>query len=250
MQFDTFLSVSVAAGLATMVAACGHPDSGRQIGPERTSRPDRSERAAMLHSCDSPFGTVALGELQESSALDQYGLTSPVPLLRVLATDSHCFMVVERGAALAQVRQERELAEEGLLQQGGEVGAARLVAADYVLTPFIAFSQANTGGIGASIGNILPTRLGAKLPQVDGDLEFREAQAMLALTDRRTGVQIAAAEGNAKVAGVLAGKLTFEELPGFGELRYSDTNRGKVVSAALLDAFNNLVERLDNLPTG
>jgi Curli production assembly/transport component CsgG len=250
MQFDTLISASVAAALATMLAGCGHPDSGGQIGQERTSRPDQPERSAMLHSCDSPFGTVALGELQASSDLDQYGLTSPVSLLRVWATDSHCFMVVERGAALAQVRQEHDLAEQGLLQQSGEISAARLVAADYVLTPFMTFTQDDSGGFGASIGRFLPTELGAKLPQLDGDLAFREAQVMLALTDQRTGLQIAVAEGSAKAAGVMAGKLTFDELPGLGELRYSDTDEGKVVSAALLDAFNNLMERLDDLPTG
>jgi hypothetical protein len=68
---------------------------------------------------------------------------------------------------------------------------------------------------------------------------------MLATTDERTGLQIASAAGSAKTSDILGGAFALGGVPGFAGLGgFSNTSQGKVVSAAFLDAFNNLVDQL------
>jgi Curli production assembly/transport component CsgG len=207
----------------------------------------QNEATALRH-CDQPLGTVALVEDQTTIGLAQYGLESPVPLLRLLASQSNCFAVVDRGQALDRMIQERNLASQGLLQSGSNVGGAQIIAADYLLTPFVNFSEDNAGGISGAAGalaSFLPYGLGSTVTAISGGVTFREAQTMLAATDQRTGLQIASAEGSAKTSDVLGGLSALGGMPGFGSLgAYSNTNQGKVVAAAFLDAFNNLVDQL------
>src|SRR5919198_1248592 len=85
---------------------------------------------------------------------------------------------------------------------------------------------------------------GYVLGQVAGSLSFKEAQAMLMVTDTRTGVQVGVAEGSAKATD-LGGGGGLGHLRGFSSLGgYSNTNEGKVVAGAFLDAFNKLVDQL------
>jgi curli biogenesis system outer membrane secretion channel CsgG len=44
---------------------------------------------------------------------------------------SNCFQVVERGAAMKYLLQERALAQSGEMQQGQNIGKGQLVAADF-----------------------------------------------------------------------------------------------------------------------
>jgi hypothetical protein len=56
------------------------------------------------------------------------------------------------------------------------------------------------------------------------------------------------AEGRAK-ASDLGGGFGLAGVHGFGSMGgYSNTNQGKVVSGALLDAFNKLVGQVQSLP--
>ena len=201
--------------------------------------------AAELRSCGQPLGTMALVERQDQFALAQHGLTSPVPLIRLLAAQSNCFAVVERGQALDRMVQERELASQGLLQAGSNVGSGQMVAADYLLTPFVTFSEDDAGGMVGALGGLLPGYLGATVAAVGGGVEFREAESMLSVVDQRTGVQIAVAQGSAKATDVLGGGFSLGAIPGFAGLGgWSNTNQGKVVAAAFLDSFNKLVDQL------
>jgi hypothetical protein len=209
---------------------------------------DAQEAATALRHCDEPLGTMALVEPQDV-ALAQYGLESPVPLLRLLASQSACFAVVERGQGLDRMMQERDLASSGLLQSGSNVGGAQMVAADYLLTPHVTFSEDNAGAaggaLGAALGSLLPVGIGTSLGAMAGGVQFREAQSVLSVVDQRTGVQVAIAEGSAKTSDVLGGAFALGGLPGFGELGgFAKTNEGKVISAAFLDAFNGLVDQL------
>jgi hypothetical protein len=64
------------------------------------------------------------------------------------------------------------------------------------------------------------------------------------VTDTRSGVQVAVAEGRAKATD-LGGGLGLGSIYGFGSLAgYSKTNEGKVVAGAFLDAFNKLVDQI------
>src|SRR5262249_43166309 len=178
----------------------------------------------------------------------QAGLTSPVPLIRLIAAQSRCFNVVDRGQALTRMLQERNLATGNMLQPGANVGEGQLVAADYMVTPNVVFSQSNAGGAGAALG------AGRFIPYVGpafdaagaiaGSIRFKEAQAVVMVTDVRSGVQTAVAEGRAR-ASDLGGGFGLGGIYGFAAMgAYSNTDQGKVVAGALLDAFNKLVEQV------
>ena len=199
-----------------------------------------------LRKCEEPLGTMALVERQDSFALAQYGLESPIPMLRLMAAQSGCFAVVERGQALNRMQQERDLANSGMLQGGSNVGGGQMVAADYLLTPFVTFTEDNAGGLGGALGGLLGNSgFGGTLAGLAGGVQFQEAQTFLTLVDQRSGVQAASSEGSAKSTDALGGAFAASGLGGLGGLGgYSNTNEGKVVAAAFLDAFNGLVDQV------
>jgi curli biogenesis system outer membrane secretion channel CsgG len=200
-----------------------------------------------LVQCPAPVGTIALVESQ-IPALAQIGLSSPVPLIRLMAAQSRCFNVVERGQALSRMEQERQLAQSGRLQGGSNVGQGQMVAADYYITPNVVFSERDAGALGSGLGGLIPGVGGLVAGAVAGGVRFREAQAVMMVTDTRSGVQVAVAEGRAQ-ASDLGGGLGLGSLQGFGNLAgYSNTNQGKVVAGAFLDSFNKLVQQVRVMP--
>jgi hypothetical protein len=82
---------------------------------------------------------------------------------------------------------------------------------------------------------------------VGGGLRFKEAQAVMMVTDTSSGVQVAVADGRAQSSdpwGAGAGGIYgLSALGGYG-----NTNQGKVVTGAFVDAFNKLVAELRVLP--
>ena len=139
----SMLVVSLAVTLAT--AGCGGAggggglfNTGTQLGSAQNTV---TNQAAELNRCSSPVGVVALVEpgAEVLSQLQQIGLTSPVPVLKLLMARSNCFQIVDRGAAAEALQRERELAAQGELQEGSGMGGGQLVAADYLITPNILF---------------------------------------------------------------------------------------------------------------
>ncbi|HUW35999.1 MAG TPA: CsgG/HfaB family protein [Rhodocyclaceae bacterium] len=59
---------------------------------------------------------------------------------------SNCFNVVERGVAMQNILQERQLQQQGQLASGAQMGQGQLVTADFVLTLDVVFSESNAGG--------------------------------------------------------------------------------------------------------
>jgi curli biogenesis system outer membrane secretion channel CsgG len=112
------------------------------------------ENGAALEKCDKPIGTLAVVEPQDEviTALTRYRLQSPTGLIRLMVQQSNCFQVVERGAGMRNIMQERELAQSGQLQTASNVGGGQLRAADFVLTPNVLFSEGNAGGVGGAVG--------------------------------------------------------------------------------------------------
>jgi hypothetical protein len=239
--------VIVALGLS--LAACSSMQVGGGTSPVTGSAGEsgNAQGASQLAQCAAPVGTIALVESQ-SPGLAEAGLTSPIPLIRLMAAQSRCFIVVERGQALTRMTQERQLAEQGMLQQGSNIGAGQMVAADYWVTPNVVFSERDAGRVGGVLGGIVPGTFGTVASSVAGSVRFQEAQALLTVTNTRSGVQAAIAEGRARSSD-LGGGLGLGSIAGFGSLgAYSHTNQGKVVSGAFLHAFNQLVAQFRNLP--
>ena len=200
-----------------------------------------------LTRCAAPVATVAASmERVNSSALAQVGLgANPLPALRLIMQQSGCVRVVHRDVALAAMQQERELAKSGELTDGESFAPGQMVVADYTVLPEILFSEGNAGGVGAGLAQVgsLFGLGGVLAAGVVGGMRFKEAQVLLTLVDNRTGEQIAVASGSGSATdiGGLGGIIGVTSAVGGG---YSNTNEGKVVMAAIVDAMNGLVPHL------
>ena len=205
-----------------------------------------------IEKCERSLGTLAVAEPQSHvlASLSQHKLGSPSTMLRMIAQESGCFTVVERGLAMQNIQQERALAAGGLLQQDANVGAGQLQAADFVLTPSLQFSD-STGGLGATVGGLLGRMGGAlgALGGLAGGLNFKAAETTLLLADVRSGIQVASAEGQASKMDFSLGGWGWG---GFGWASaggYSKTPEGKLLAASLLDNFNRIVQQVRNKPS-
>ncbi len=197
-----------------------------------------------LEHCNKPMGAMAVVEPQSQvlTALSRYKLSSPVGLIRMMIQQSNCFIVVERGAGMQNLMQERQLASAGESRQGSNMGGGQMVAADFVMTPAVAFSESNAGGIGGAAGGLL----GGKFAALAGGLKFKEAQTSMLVADSRSGVQVAAAEGSTKKADLRLGGALFGGGGGAAGGGYGNTNEGKIITAAFMDNYNNVVKVVRN----
>jgi len=198
-----------------------------------------------LETCDTPKGTLAVAEPQNHviAALARYNLPAPSSLLRQYVQKSNCFTVVERGRAMQNIAQERDLASSGMLQSGSNMGGGQMLTADFIMTPDVLFKDKNAGGagLGAAVGSLFGS-VGSVVGAVAGGIKFQEAQTTLLLADTRSGVQVASATGTSKQADWAFGGL----LGGVAGGAYTSTDEGKVVAAALLDNYNNIVRDVRN----
>jgi len=194
-----------------------------------------------LERCGQTLGTLSIVEEANQPWLQQftatYRMQSTVPLLRMIIQQSNCFAIVERGQAFHNMQTERALMQSGELRQASKLGKGQMVAADYTLTPSITFSQKGTGGIGGMVGG----RLGAIASLIGGSVKSNEASTMLLLTDNRSGIQLAAAEGSAQ-------NWDIDLMAGFfnhglgGANGFSNTPQGKVLAASFMDSYNQMVK--------
>ena len=134
MSFIGILAMAVAV---VGFAACSSMEIGGGSSPVTGSAGttgDAKGAASSLVTCQEPVGTIALVESQIPA--------SPRPASRprcrwiwLIAAQSRCFNVVERGQALTRMLDERNLAAGNMLQPGANVGQGQMVAADYMVTP-------------------------------------------------------------------------------------------------------------------
>ena len=205
---------------------------------------------AQLEKCDAPKGTLAVVEAQSQviASLGRYGLQSPTGLIRMMVQQYNCFQIVERGVAMQNMMQERALAAGGQMQSDQNVGKGQMVAADFIVTPSVVFSEGNAGGVGGALGGLLGRfgGAGAVVGAVAGGLKFKEAQTSMLLSDTRSGLQVAAAEGSAKQTDFALGGTLFGAGGGAALGGYTNTNEGKVITASFLDNWNNIVRAIRN----
>lgn len=121
----------------------------------------------------------------------------------------------------------------------GMAGAAS-VPADYVLTPSVVFSEDDAGAVGAAVSGVI-SRHNPLPGSVASGLKFQEAQTSMLLTDARRGVQVAAAEGSTRKADLQLSTSPLGTRAGGTVGGYGKTNEGKIIAAAMLDNFNNVV---------
>src|SRR5271163_10817 len=76
-----------------------HLGNGASIVTGSSSTVGSTDAATQLAHCDKPLGTAALVE-HEDLTLIRFGVSSPVPLIKLMMQQSGCFLVVDRGAAM------------------------------------------------------------------------------------------------------------------------------------------------------
>lgn len=204
-----------------------------------------SNAARELVRCEAPVATLALAENPSGYTMGSgYSLpASPVPLVKLLAQQSGCFRVVDRSAGLRGTIQEQDLKESGVLRKNNStVAKGKGYEAQYTLTPSLTFSEQDAGrGLAGVIAMIPVLRDIAGLAGMVEQVKFKEAQTALLLSDNETTEQVAAATGSARTTDLGVGGLVFGKLGGAAGAGWSNTNEGKVIAAAFLDAHNQLV---------
>ena len=119
------------------------------------------------------------------------------------------------------------------------MGGGQMVAADFVMTPAVVFSENNAGGIGGAVAGLLgPT---ASLGAVAGGLKFKEAQTSMLVADRAAACRSprpkAARRRPTCGSGGRCSAAAWRR-PAAG---YGNTNEGKIIAAALMDNYNKVV---------
>jgi len=248
------LNLGLAAAVALSVTGCASGLSGMQMGSQRAKTVSTGAAAGgttvnandQLEHCDSALGTISLVENENAGwytiLRNQYQLPPTAQLLRLLIQQSNCFVVVERGAAgMRAMERERALMGAGEMRSGSNMGGGQVVASDYSLQPEVIFSESDTGGVGGALGGGR-SLLGAIL----ANTQTRESSVVLMMVDNRSGVQVSISEGSASKTdwggmGAIFGSRAGGALGG-----YQRTPQGKVIAAAFMDAYNQMVVALRN----
>lgn len=195
--------------------------------------------------CSHKIGTVAVQEPDTGNHWwTGMNLESPVALIKVYVSESGCFTLVDRGKGLQAAEQERELAAGGEMRVRSNIGKGQMKAADYVLVPDIASSNAHAGGtnIGGILGGLIGHGAGAMLGGVS--ISKKTADVVLTLTDIRSTEQVALEQGHAKktdLGWAGGGGAFFGGFAAGGASGYANTEIGQVVAMAYLDAYSKMV---------
>ena len=240
-QFGRILALGLAAATIQFAPAYAQYGMDKQ-GPQNATTPE-------LPRCNRPLGTAAIQE-PENRWWEGLGLSNPEALIQLFAARSNCLRIVDRNGGLAMHNQEEGLAASGDLQRNSNIGRGQVAAADYFIVPDIANSNSNSGGnaLGAVAGSFLPGGFGALAGSIH--TKKSEAQALITLVNARTTEQLYVAEGAAQktdvsfgVGGGGGGWSGFAAAAGGG---YSNTDIGKVITAAYFNAFIDLVRYMQS----
>ena len=199
-----------------------------------------------IPTCDKMIGTLAVTE-PENNWWVQYQLDSPEALIKVFVSQSNCFTLLDRGKGLAAAEKERALAANGETRGGSNIGKGQMKAADYVLVPDLVTKNGNSGGtnIGGALGGFLHGMAGAVVGGIS--LKSKTADVVLTLTDVRSTEQVALEQGHYKQTDLgwgAGGGAFFGGFAAAGASSYANTEIGKVITMAYLDAFTKLVTQV------
>lgn len=240
--------LALAVGSAMMLSGCASMASTKNpVGGSAAGSASNNANKSLEH-CTKPLGTLAVEEdtTQNWFAIltTQYHLPATTPLIRLMIQQSNCFVVVDRGRAMGSMMQERGLADSGELRGRSNMGKGQMVAADYVVTPTIQFAE-DTGGGGSALAAVGGS-YGALLGALAGSIKHREASTTLMLTDVRSGVQVAVAQGSASKNDFGFGALGLGSSAGASVGGYSKTPQGRLIASAFLDSYNEMVRAVRN----
>ena len=205
-----------------------------------------STKNADIPRCSKPLGTIALID-GDGQGWKAYQLGAPSTLLKTFVTKSGCFKLVNRGAGMEAIQREQALAGEGNLQRGSNVGGGQIKSADWLLVADVAGQNQNSGG--SALGGIAGGLIGGRFGALAGGIKTSkvEAQTVLSLVNTRTSEEEFNIEGFAKKSDFSFGAGGFVGWGGVGGGAYENTDVGKVVGLAFLDAYRQLVEQMGGM---
>ena len=250
LQSVARVAVAGAATLALTLGLAGCGQKKTELGEggsviSGSAGPAGAQNASHeLIRCAAPVATMALVENPNGySMAGGYNLPrSPVPLVRLIAQQSGCFRIVDRAAGLHATIEEQQLKDSGVLGDAVKVRKGQGYAAQYTITPSLTFSERDAGRELGGVMSHVPVL--NKFVGLADSVKLKEAQVALLLTDNETTEQIAAATGSVRVTDLGMAGLMLGRAGGAAGAGWSNTNEGKVIAAAFLDAHNQLVTQL------
>lgn len=211
---------------------------------------DPPDKTPEIPRCSQQLGTIAVDE-PRSQWWHAYNLGNPEALIKQMIMKSGCFQLVDRNRGMAMRGAERGLADAGELQRDSSIGKGQVVAADYFVIPDIISQDDNSGGgnIGGVVGGLVGGKVGALLGGVQS--KNLEAHTLLTVVNTRTSVQELIAEGTFKKSDISfnLGAALFGSGGGLAGVGggYEDTEIGRIVTAAYIDAYTNMVSQMGGL---
>jgi hypothetical protein len=243
----TLLAVSALAAAApvTAIAAPAKPTNAQKM---------QDQAMTEIPHCVRKLGTLSITNGDDPRGWNQYNLAPPEKLLRVVVQRSGCFNLVDRGAGLNAAATERDIGGNLGLQRGSNVGQGQIKAADYVLVAEVQASNGNSGG--TALAGIAGGLIGGRMGGLVGGIKTTklEANTVLSLTNVRTTETVSVQDGYAVkndigwgAGGGLGGWGGFGGAVGGG---YENTDTGRIVTIAFLQAYNKMVSDLGLLANG
>jgi curli biogenesis system outer membrane secretion channel CsgG len=230
--------VGVATAFALLVGSAG---PGFAADKKSKNAPPEIPR------CPQSLGTLAIDE-PENQWWRAYNLGSPEALIKLIVRQSGCFNVVNRGRALALRGVERDLADDGELQRGSNVGKGQLKSADFYIIPDLVGADSNAGGAGGlgGVGGLVGGTVGGLL----GGIKTKKltAHTLLTLVNARTTEEMAVAEGRAQKTDLSWGGGGFLGFAGGVAGGYADTEIGQIITVAYMNAYTDMVKQLGVTP--
>lgn len=205
-----------------------------------------ADEGTEIATCSQKLGSVAINE-PEKQWWHAYNLDNPEALIKLLVQRSGCFDLVDRGRGLDMRATERGLADSGELQRNSNMGRGQIRVADYFIVPDIVSSDEDASGSG--IAGIAAGKIGGKLGGVLGGMKKKEltAHTLLSVVDARTTENLFTSEGHYSHKDISFGAGGFFLVGAIGG-GYEDTEIGQVISAAYVVAYNDMVDRIRQMP--
>jgi curli biogenesis system outer membrane secretion channel CsgG len=241
------MRISNALGLAAVLGLAMVTTASAESIREKTAR-----KEADIPTCGRNLGTIAIRE-PDHNWWTELNLASPEALLKVFVRKSGCFTLVDRGKGFEMAQQERALASGGSLQQGSNIGAGQVKAADYILVPDIASKNADAGGtnIGGLFGGLVGGGVGAIIAHIN--IHSSTADVVLSIVNVRTSEDGPIEQGHGSKTdvgfGAGGGWGNWSGFGGAGVTSYTNTDIGQVVTLAYIDAYTKLVNDMGGMPT-
>jgi curli biogenesis system outer membrane secretion channel CsgG len=249
-----FISLFACAALGACAPQVG---GGSATAVSGSAGPQGSTGTAELIHCPAPVATIAIetDQSQNPQVFAIWGIPSnPLPAARLIAQQSGCYRIVNRDVVLRNIQGEREFERSGELKKGSGFGKGQLVGADYTILVEVIANNSNGGGLGvAAMGARFIPYVGLFASAIASGVRFQDAQVQMTLVDNHSGVQLAVATGTGSgtsfsLGGGFGGFGAFGG-GAIGAGGYENTEQGKVVMAAMIDALNHLEPQVASMGT-